>query len=102
MKSLSLLVFSQKRNPPKDLDRVAIWDEKNEQVIQVITNQMSWTANTISELYKARWKVEIFIQRNKTIASYQIVYRDKRKRCDDPGLDSTYRHTSPKGSESNG
>ncbi|WP_345191472.1 transposase, partial [Algibacter agarivorans] len=26
------------------------------------TNQMSWTANTITELYKARWEVEIFIR----------------------------------------
>lgn len=44
---------------PKRLRRVAIWDEKNNQVIEVITNQMSWTANTISELYKARWQIEI-------------------------------------------
>ncbi|NEN25910.1 IS4 family transposase [Cryomorpha ignava] len=47
---------------PKRLRRVAIWDEKNEQIIEVITNQMSWTANTISELYKARWQVEIFFR----------------------------------------
>ena len=37
------------------LRRVAIWDDENQQVIEVITNQMSWTANTISELYKSRW-----------------------------------------------
>lgn len=47
---------------PKKLRRVALWDEENQQVIEVITNQMSWTANTITELYKARWEVEIFFR----------------------------------------
>ena len=47
---------------PKRLRRVALWDDKNQQTIEVITNQMSWTANTITELYKARWEVEIFFR----------------------------------------
>lgn len=47
---------------PKKLRRVALWDEKNQQTIEVITNQMSWTANTITELYRARWEVEIFFR----------------------------------------
>jgi hypothetical protein len=46
----------------KKLRRVALWDDKNQQAIEVITNQMSWTANTITELYKARWQVEIFFR----------------------------------------
>jgi hypothetical protein len=51
-----------KEKYPKKLRRVALWDDKNQQVIEVITNQMSWTANTITELYKARWEVEIFFR----------------------------------------
>jgi hypothetical protein len=47
---------------PKRLRRVALWDEENQQTIEVITNQTSWTANTITELYKARWEVEIFFR----------------------------------------
>jgi hypothetical protein len=47
---------------PKKLRRVALWDDKNGQTIEVITNQMSWTANTITELYRARWEVEIFFR----------------------------------------
>lgn len=51
-----------KEKYPKKLRRVALWDDKNQQAIEVITNQMSWTANTITELYKARWEVEIFFR----------------------------------------
>jgi len=53
---------SSKEKYPKKLRRVAIWDEKNEQTIELITNQMSWTAITISELYKSRWVIEIFFR----------------------------------------
>lgn len=52
---------------PKKLRRVAIWDDKNKQVIELITNQMSWTANTISELYKSRWQIEIFFREIKQL-----------------------------------
>src|SRR5699024_9548003 len=52
---------------PKQLRRVAIWDDENKQEIELITNQMTWTANTISELYKARWQVEIFFREIKQL-----------------------------------
>lgn len=44
------------------LRRVSIWDEENQQVIELITNQFTWSPNTISELYKSRWQVEIFFR----------------------------------------
>jgi hypothetical protein len=56
-----------KKKYPKRLRRVAIWDDQNQQVIEVITNQMSWTANTISELYKSRWQIEIFFREVKQL-----------------------------------
>lgn len=52
---------------PKRLRRIAVYDEINKQQIELITNQMSWTANTISELYKARWEVEIFFREIKQL-----------------------------------
>jgi hypothetical protein len=51
-----------KERYPKKLRRVAIWDDVNKQVIELITNQLNWTANTIGELYKSRWNVEIFFR----------------------------------------
>lgn len=51
----------------KKLRRIAIWDKENEQEIELITNQFTWTANTISELYKARWQVEIFFREIKQL-----------------------------------
>lgn len=52
---------------PKRMRRVAIWDDENKQIIELITNQISWTANTISELYKSRWQIEIFFREIKQL-----------------------------------
>jgi len=51
-----------KQRYPKRLRRVAIWDDINQQVIELITNQFTWSENTIGELYKSRWQVEIFFR----------------------------------------
>lgn len=47
---------------PNDLRRVAVWDEENGQVIELITNNFTWSADTIGQLYKARWTIEIFFR----------------------------------------
>lgn len=47
---------------PKNLRRVAVWDEENQQVIELITNNFKWSADTIGQLYKARWTIEIFFR----------------------------------------
>jgi len=52
---------------PEKLRRVVVWDQKNQQTIELITNHFSWTANTIGELYKARWEVEIFFKEIKQL-----------------------------------
>src|SRR5699024_8884219 len=57
---------SKKRYPGR-LRRVAVWDAENEQVIELITNHRRWTANTIGELYKARWQIEIFFREIKQL-----------------------------------
>jgi hypothetical protein len=64
---VELTGIQSKKKYKKRLRRVSIWNEENEQVIEVITNQMSWTANTISELYKSRWQIEIFFREIKQL-----------------------------------
>jgi len=64
---IELTGYISKKKYPKKLRRVAVWDDENGQTIELITNQMSWTANTISELYKSRWQVEIFFREIKQL-----------------------------------
>ena len=58
---------SSKSKYPGKLRRVSVWDEENKQVIELITNQFNWSPNTIGELYKSRWQVEIFFRHIKQL-----------------------------------
>lgn len=51
-----------KQKYPKQLRRIAVWDDVNKQTIELITNHTKWAASTIGELYKSRWQVEIFFR----------------------------------------
>ncbi|MFT6246067.1 MAG: hypothetical protein ACJA0U_001981 [Salibacteraceae bacterium] len=42
---------SSKTKFTNKLRRAAVWDEENQHVIELITNQFNWSLNTISELY---------------------------------------------------
>lgn len=59
--------IKSKEKYPKKLRRIAIWDDENQQVIELITNHFSWVPNTISELYKSRWQIEIFFREIKQL-----------------------------------
>ncbi|MFH0895796.1 MAG: IS4 family transposase [Bacteroidota bacterium] len=47
---------------PEPLRLIVIDDVESNQYIEILTNNFSWTANTISDLYKARWEIEIFFR----------------------------------------
>jgi len=52
---------------PARLRRVVVYDSEKNQTIELITNQFTWTANTIGELYKARWDIETFFKEIKQL-----------------------------------
>lgn len=58
---------ASKEKYPNPLRRVAVWDEVNQQVIELITNQTTWAASTIAQLYKSRWQIEIFFREIKQL-----------------------------------
>lgn len=52
---------------PNKLRIVTVYDQENDQKLVLLTNNLSWTADTISQLYKARWDVEVFFKHLKQL-----------------------------------
>jgi len=57
-----LMEPSTRKNYPDKLRRIAVFDTKNGVTFELITNNFNWTANTISELYKRRWDIEVLFK----------------------------------------
>lgn len=64
---IALTGFYSSKKYPKSLRVVKVFDAENGQELILLTNNLSWTANTISELYKARWAVEVFFKHLKQL-----------------------------------
>lgn len=52
---------------PDNLRIVKVYDQNNDKELILLTNNLSWTADTISQLYKARWDVEVFFKHLKQL-----------------------------------
>lgn len=59
---VALTGFYSKKKYPGKLRVVKVYDERNDKTMALLTNQLSWTADTISQLYKARWDIEVFFK----------------------------------------
>ena len=47
---------------PGKLRRIVVYDAEQNRTIVLLTNNFSWTAAVVAELYKQRWRVEIFFK----------------------------------------
>ena len=45
-----------------ELRLVHVYKPDENKVIEIITNQLDWTARTIADLYKKRWDIELFFK----------------------------------------
>ena len=64
---IKLTGFYTSKKYPKYLRIVKVYDKENNQTLILLTNNLSWTADTVSQLYKARWDVEVFFKHLKQL-----------------------------------
>ena len=65
--TIRLTGFYTSKKYPKPLRIVKVYNAENDQYLTLLTNNLSWTADTISQLYKARWDVEVFFKHLKQL-----------------------------------
>jgi hypothetical protein len=46
----------------EDLRLVTVWDERNQCEVKLLTNQLEFAANTIADIYRERWQIELFFK----------------------------------------
>ena len=51
-----------RKHCPYRLRRVVVWDAENQREIALLTNHLEFAADTISAIYRERWKVELFFK----------------------------------------
>ena len=51
-----------RKNLPYNLRRIRSKDPQTGKYIVLLTNQFEWSANTIAQIYKDRWQIEIFFK----------------------------------------
>jgi len=54
-------VHAQKKCPYV-LRRIVVWDDENQREIILLTNHLDFGATTVAQIYKERWKIEVFFK----------------------------------------
>lgn len=59
---IELKGFYSKQKYPKRLRRIRSRDPKTGKIIVLLTNNFTWSAKTIAQIYKERWQIELFFK----------------------------------------
>jgi hypothetical protein len=51
-----------RRKCQQKLRRLEVWDDKNQEVVVLLTNHLNFGATTIAAIYKERWQIEMFFK----------------------------------------
>lgn len=54
--------FYSKQKFPRKLRRIRSKDPETGKIIVLLTNNMTWSAKTIAQIYKERWQIELFFK----------------------------------------
>lgn len=54
--------YKPRKSYPHPLRRIRYWDDDNQKEIVFLTNEMKLDAQSIADIYKARWEIEIFFK----------------------------------------
>jgi IS4 transposase len=57
---IRLTVYKSKHNYPEVLRRIEYYDDEQDRVFVFLTNALSLDALEVANLYKSRWKIELF------------------------------------------
>jgi putative transposase len=60
--TLKLKGFYSKQKYPDRLRRIRSKDPETGNIIVILTNNFTWSANTIAQIYKERWQIELFFK----------------------------------------
>lgn len=44
------------------LRRIEVWSEKHQEVLVLLTNHLCFGSTTIAQIYRERWKIEVFFR----------------------------------------